>query len=411
MGRWYAGWNVIAVTLIFQAVSFGVSFFSFTLWVAPWMDTFGASRGDVMTVIVAMQILSGLLAPFAGRLMDWADIRLLVIIGACCCSLALYIAGQVDSLWLLGIAYAGLFGVGTLLCGPLAAQTLAARWFNARRGTAIGLSAVGTSIGGVLVPPLVGYWITAEDWRTAHEYLALLTLVVIVPPVLLFVRNSPQAAGIEAEPDSALSAPDNGWKTWSLRDLLTSPIFLLIAATVTPVVTTTGAVQQNLAPFAADVGLQAGSVATLVSLLAAVMIAGKVFFGVMSDRVSHTLLMTVAIAAIYAALVLMLTNPNYTWMLIMVSLLGFGMGGFLPLLGAMVAARFGPVAFGRVMGLLGPFVTLGATGPLIAGYLRDQTGSYDAPVWLFMGLLVLSLATLFALHRQRAGQPSPQEHH
>ena len=359
-----------------------------------------------MTVVVAMQLTSGALAPIAGRLIDQFSLRWLIVGGACCCALALALAARAQSIAALTLIYASLFGVGSLLCGPLAAQTLAARWFNARRGTAIGLSAVGTSLGGMLIPPLVGMLLAGEDWRTVHDYLALLTLLAILPPVLILVRDSPMAAGVAPEPAGPETrlAPDG--RGWTVREILSSRDFRLIAIAVTPVVTATGAMQQNLAPFAADQLIPADTVATLIAVLAGVMILGKIFFGVLSDRGSQTLLLGFSVTCVYLSLGLMLLNPHLVLMYVIVAVLGFGMGGFLPLLGAIVARRFGPVAFGSVMGLLGPFVTLGAVGPLLAGYLRDVTGGYDAAVLTLMGLMVVSVIALplLAAQEHRSGR-------
>ena len=54
-----------------------------------------------------------------------------------------------------------------------------------------------------------------------------------------------------------------------------------------PVAFAFGAVQQNLAPYAADHGFDTKATAYLVSLMALVMIGAKVFFGAMADRWSH----------------------------------------------------------------------------------------------------------------------------
>ena len=76
--------------------------------------------------------------------------------------------------------------------------------------------------------------------------------------------------------------------------------------------------------------------------------------------------------------------------------LGFAAGGFLPLLGAIVGRHFGPAAFGQVMGLVGPFTTLAAVGPWVAGYLRDSLGSYDI-AWQIFALVLLPAAMVIML--------------
>jgi cyanate permease len=87
-------------------------------------------------------------------------------------------------------------------------------------------------------------------------------------------------------------------------------------------------------------------------------------------------------------------------------LLGSAGGGMLPLLGAVVGSRFGPAAFGQVMGLLGPFTTLAAVGPWIAGYLRDATGSYDQAWVVFLLMLLPAVVGALMLGERRVAVSS-----
>ncbi|MDX1581352.1 MAG: MFS transporter, partial [Alphaproteobacteria bacterium] len=64
--RWYFGWNVLAVALVFQGVTFGIAFYSFTFFVEPWMAEFGASRGRILFAVTVSQLAIGVLGPFAG---------------------------------------------------------------------------------------------------------------------------------------------------------------------------------------------------------------------------------------------------------------------------------------------------------------------------------------------------------
>jgi MFS family permease len=71
-----------------------------------------------------------------------------------------------------------------------------------------------------------------------------------------------------------------------------------------------------------------------------------------------------------------------------VVILGLASGGQLPLVGAIISARFGPAAFGTVMGLFYLCIRPVALAAPLAGWLRDTFGSYD---YLFLGGLVVAL--------------------
>lgn len=380
--------------MVFQAVSFGIGIYCFTFWVEPWSREFAVGRSQVMTVFVTMQVAMGALAPFAGRAMDRLSIRALVATGALSLAVALALAARVDALWQVNVVYGTLVVGGMLLCGPLAAQTLAARWFESRRGLALGISTVGTSVGGFVMPPLVTTLQAQVGWRDANDLLAIGVVLSVVPLVWLVVRNAPPVAEPTIVP--AHGGPDPAAPLAVLRDRG----FWLLVLAFTPMITAVGAAQQNLAPFADDNGTSPQVTAYLVSLMALTMIAAKVAFGALVDRWDLRWLFLFVLAVLAMALSLMLGAVNGPTLMLACALLGVAAGGFLPLLASAVSTRFGVAAFGRVMGMVGPFTTLAALGPWLAGYLRDVSGSYDM-AWVAMGLLLLPSAVCMALLRPR----------
>ena len=396
---WYHGWNVLAVAMLFQAVTFGIGIYSFTFWVAPWSADFAVGRGEVMTVFITLQVAMGALAPLAGRAVDRLSLRGLIIAGALCLAAGLLLAGRAGALWHLNLVYGTLIVAGLLLAGPLAGQTLAARWFVRRRGTALGVVTVGTSIGGFLLPPLVTWLHGSIGWRAANNWLALFVVLAILPPVWLLVRNAPGAGlraveGADANPDGRPSP------STATLDILRQRVFWLTVLGFTPLATAFGGAQQNLGPYASDLGIDAQAAAYLVSVMALVMIGAKVFFGAMADRWDIRALFLLTVVGLAIAFGLMLLELSYFALVLVCALLGFVAGGFLPLLGALVSQNFDIRAFGQVMGMLGPFTTLAAVGPWIAGYLRDTTGSYDL-AWLTLSALLVPSAAAIALLKPR----------
>ena len=88
---------------------------------------------------------------------------------------------------------------------------------------------------------------------------------------------------------------------------------------------------------------------------------------------------------------------------------GWAWGTRGPLMVAMRADYFGASSFGTIMGFSSLIVMLGMTsGPLIAGYVADRTGSYE------VGFSALALGSLlgsvfFMLARApRRRQPAPE---
>ncbi|MDX1580271.1 MAG: MFS transporter, partial [Alphaproteobacteria bacterium] len=203
--RWYYGWNIVAVGMLFQAVIFGLIFYTYTFWAEAWMGDFGIERSEVMMPFFIATLAMGIvISPFAGRLMDTRSIRHLIIIGLFCIALGFFLIAQATALWQIIAIYATLVPIGVVLAGPLPAQTLVSRWFGKRRGLALGIVTTGTSVGGMTIPLLVSNTVVDFGWRAIHEFIALgiaLTLPIIV---WFVVRNHPGDMGLQAEPEADL---------------------------------------------------------------------------------------------------------------------------------------------------------------------------------------------------------------
>ncbi len=400
---WYHGWNVVAAGLMFQAISFGIGLYCFTFYVAPWTQEFGVGRGEIMVVFFILQASMGLFAPVAGRAMDRLPIRLLVIAGAISLALALLLAARASALWQLMVINGTLIVGGTLLAGPLAAQTLTARWFNRRRGLALGISTIGTSIGGFILPPVVTALQASMGWRDANDVLAVLVLVAVIPLAWLVIRNSPttEEALIEALPTGAPASSSAGQQAeqrhWSLAEVFREPTFWFMVIAFVLFSLVNGGLQQNLAPYGLDQGFDAQAVAWVMSVMALLMAVWKVVIGALTDRIEVRWIFVFSLGVLLGAMAWMSTQLSYFEFGIICGMLGVASAAHLPLLAAIVSRHFGVASFGLVMGLIGPFTTLSATGPWIAGEIRDVTGSYDLAFMVFAGLLVPACASILML--------------
>ena len=397
IGNWYYGWNILGTALLFQTATYGLSLYSFTFWVEPWVEAFDASRGDLMLAILFAQILAGCLAPFAGRALDALSIRHVVAGGLILFGAGHALVGLATAVWHVVVLYTLFTAVGLVAAGSMAGQTLVVKWFRKRRGVALGWVTIGTSIGGFCLPPLAALLLTEIGWRAAHVVLGLGVIVLVMPVVWLMIRNSPESEGMA--PEAPPLSGDGTFPTWTTITILRSRNFWALILVLLPSLTAMNAVQMNLAPIAGDLGVGPQYASFMMSVLAGAMIAGKLFFGMMADRWDHRVLFLLSLSFMATALALLTGAPPYPVLLLISALLGLAAGGFLPLIGAVVGSRFGPASFGRVRGLTAPFITLSAVGAPIAGRLRDVTGSYEGAIWLFLSSLALALLAIAVLMR------------
>jgi MFS family permease len=148
-----------------------------------------------------------------------------------------------------------------------------------------------------------------------------------------------------------------------------------------------------------DISSQDG--ALLISVIAALGVAGKLLFGAVADRIDMRYGLAAAVVLILAGIGLFLWGTRYSHFVIASAVLGLSVGGILPVWGAMIASLFGAGNYGRVMGLMSPIpaLTVVLTVPL-TGFLFDLTGGYLVPFSLQMGLLAISLCWIPAIVRK-----------
>lgn len=244
-------------------------------------------------------------------------------------------------------------------------------------------------------------------WHFGWNVLAVLAVVLILPTVWLVVRNSPEDKGVEPEPDSDRSrtlASRHANQLWTTAEILKERAFWVMVVAFTPAATAFSAVQHNLGPYTADLGIAPQQASFLMSVIALSMVGGKTVFGTLADRIDNRFLFWVAAGFNVAGLLILGTEPPYLLLLLSAVFMGIAVGGNMPLTGSIISQHFGPEAFGRVLGLLLPFLTLSSVGPVLAARLRDQAGSYSPAFHLLLGFLVPAVLGMALLPKPESGK-------
>jgi len=388
---WSYGWNVVGATVVFQCVVFGLLIYSFTFWVEPWSQEFGASRGEIMVAISAFNVMVAAMGPFVGRAMDHLPVRYFVIAGAFSCSAGFMLLSVASAAWHVIAIFAIIMAGTAILSGPLAAQTLVTLWFHERRGRALGISALGTSIGGFIFPIVTTALIATYGWREASFILGVMALLVLVPVAWAVVADpdhSSLADDASTPQDGSLAVATPLERDWRVGEVLRERCFWILIFTNLPLMISFSAIQFNLGPLMQDFEVPQQMGALVVSAMAVSMIFGKLFFGSQADRRSHNILLVLMAIGFALCAVAFLSASSFITLMPAAIVMGFATGGFLPLMAAIIGSRFGTRSFGRVIGMTGPVLAVGAIGPLVAGRVRDITGSYDL---VFIAVIILAL--------------------
>lgn len=387
---WYHGWNILILTLILQGTIQGLMTYSFTVWIVPFEEAFGASHGTILLAASLSNASIGAFAPVVGRLLDKHSIRMLTMIGFSCFCISFFLISLSTSIWQVIFIYATLLPLSSLLAGSLACQVMTARWFENNRGTALGFSSIGSSVGGVMFPPMVAILIVNYGWSLSFSIIGLVAFVIIIPLIVMFVRDRGQ---YDIEPGKLMEVVKENvsvddFPAWDFIQVLKTKTFWILLSFVGPMMLVMSGIQFNIVPISLDMGIDSQRAAFLVSLGSLTMIFGKISFGYLSDRIQHNKIVIMASTLMILCLILMKLASTYWVIMIAIAILGLASGGLMPVLGVVVASRYGVGNFGRVNGILAPFTTAFAFGPVAIGYIKEGLNSYDPIYNLLMIILI-----------------------
>jgi MFS family permease len=193
----FYGWLLVAIGFVTMAVGVNART-AFSLLFPPILDEFGWDRGVTAGIFSFGFLVSALVTPFVGRLMDRRGPALVVELGVAAMAAGLLLAPLAREAWQLYLTLGALVG-GGINCLAYTGQSLyLTNWFVRRRGFALSIAFSGVGIGSVTLLPWLQTLIEDGGWRAACWALGILVLVLLVPPNLL-LRRRPEDLGLNPD--------------------------------------------------------------------------------------------------------------------------------------------------------------------------------------------------------------------
>ena len=393
----FFGWRVVAGSFVAMLLVLGFFTYTFTLFVVPLREEFGVGLEQVMYSLTLGTLLSLLVGPVTGYLVDHFSVRLLMTLGVGLFAASLYGMSRTTTIVEFNLVYGSSFAVANGLAGAVATSAAVSRWFVRSRGRALGIMTIGSSVGGMLLPAVTAWWINSLGWRAAFENLALMSLLA-VPWIWLNVRNKPADTNLapDGEPQAATTETEvAAAEPPGMKQIVSAREFWLIGLSVGLLIAVFSSTLSNLSPYATGLGASDAQASSLIMVLAILGLIGKLLFGAGADRFPLKWGMWVAQGLVGIALLIMATQPPYWVMIIAAICLGLATGGLLPVWNSMMARVFGVDSYGRAMGLMGPVITLLLMPAYIfVGRMHDAFGNYVATLLVFAGLILLAILLL-----------------
>ncbi len=400
--RFFYGWVIVGLALTALLVTNGLTIGGITVFDEVLLKEFGWSRGSLKFRDLLQFAVAGLLGPLAGALADRFGVRPLMLFGAALMAFGFVLYSRIQSAGdMYGIHL--VFAVCLASCGLAINVLLVSRWFVARRGTAIGLTLIGTSLGGILLPPVNTALIAGLGWRSAFLTVSVLPALLLLL-ILALVHESPVSIG--ERPLGATGPPAPGAASviagMDYGAALRTPAFWVIALAAMMTFYCILGVSAHLFLHLRSLGFAPAAAARGISTLFLMGLVGKFLFGWLGDTMDRKLVFVVNLGVMFAgSLCLASMKPAAFWPFLI--LFGVGWGGLYTMLQLLTVDCFGLKSAGKILGTITTLDAIGGgLGPWVTGVLYDRTGSYALPFAVVCGLIFLALLAGATLRVPRA---------
>lgn len=427
----YYGWYIVGVALVAQFVAMGTQTYASTVFLKPMTQDLDWSRSEFSAVQTVSTAVMGGFGFLVGALIDRRGPRPLMLAGGAICGMALIVTSQVQELWQFYLARGVAQTVGNALIGNLVVNVTLSRWFVARRGMAVAFASAGVSLGGVLMTPLLSFVVDGHGWRSGWVFLGVLVWALIIPSAMV-IRKAPEDFGLfpdgmSPEVARAFTAAKRRISSaseiqWTRPEAIRTKTIWLIILAYGMTNVGVGALLLHLVPFLTDHGWSRSEAASIYSVQAWLALVAKPMWGALMDRYHPRYLSAVGfVISAAGVLAILWAARSDSWLAMSgaMALWGFGISGSIPLQETIWADYFGRMHLGKIRSVAMPFtIVFGAGGPLLAGFLFDQSGTYTVAFLLFAFFWVVGfVAVLMAkppVHpsdRERAAsseEPEPE---
>jgi sugar phosphate permease len=407
----FYGWVVVFTAGIGLLLGYAPVFvYSFSIFIKSLAHDFHTSRTSISFAFTLANIMQSVGAPLIGRLVDRFGAQKIIVPSTIFFGLVLISFKYFStSLWQLYAFFIviGFIGTGT---APVPYGIVVSRWFDKRRGLALGLMMMGLSTGAILMPSIAQRLIALFGWRTAYAIVGFVVLAISVPIVGIFLKDSPEKMGLEPDGEMNRNTEHEAKKNeqgvaWTVARR--QPAFWFLACAFFLVGASVHACVIHLVPMLTDHGISVERAAFASSLLGVALLLGRVFTGFFLDRFFGPYVAMLLFSGVAFGIALLWTGAGGSLTLLAAFLVGLGMGAEADIIAYLTSRYFGLRSFGEIYGyLFATFTLAGALGPVLMGTGYDHLGSYRAPLLFFLAATLVATALLTRLgpYVYRAGE-------
>ena len=394
----FFGWKNIGLLFVMYMLGIGFVYYGFNIIFPEMVLSMGWSRGDAAWGHTVHGLLFGFAAPLVALATNKYGARktmaagLSVVVIGC-----VLLATVITTIWQWVLVWGVVMSLGFAFGGLIPVQTTVAHWFDARRGTALGLVMTAGGVGGFVGQPMYTWVIeTFGGWQSAWMVATGFALAALL--LTRFMVNKPEDIGQHPDgldPGHASHKAAHGASkvyktrdTWTLREAVgTLPLWIIVVlflASVMPIylLMVHGVLHMT------DLNYSRMEAAGVLSF----MLAGSAFArfpaGWLGDRIDPRRIVFILYIGATVALAVLWKAPNASLLITAGVVFGMAYGSILVMGPTLIANYYGALSLASINGFIFPVqIVIASMVPVAAGYMADSSGNYDIAFMVVIGFM------------------------
>ncbi|MFC9596417.1 MFS transporter [Peribacillus butanolivorans] len=291
MNRFHYSWIILIITF-FSIIVAGIVRSSSGVFIVPFENEFGWDRSVISLAFAISLFLYGLSGPFMAALIEVLGLKKMMVFAMSTLLAGVILTFFMEHEWQLILIWGIIIGLGSGLFLTVLSPYVANRWFEKRRGLAVGILTASTATGQLVLLPVLAIIIENYSWRWAIGLIMVLSLIMLAI-ILLFMKNNPKEVGIlpyglEEESQEANLVQKKNPVVMAFQSLIEAvrvkEFWLLAGSFFICGLSTSGLIGTHFISYCISFGLPVVTAASLLSFMGIFDLIGTTVSGWLSDR-------------------------------------------------------------------------------------------------------------------------------
>ena len=229
----FLGWWVVFGSFLSNAMYSVTGLVAIGLFIEPMSSSLGWSVASISLGIALRQIAGTIIGPIIGPRVDKTEPRNLFFLSTIITGFSTIVLGFITNVWIFYMLYGVIGAIAITGISNLVTGTVISKWFIKSRGRALGFSDLGSSVGVIILIPVINIIITSHSWEMAWVFLGVLHLIIMTP-VSFLMKRQPEDYGLlpdnEANVENELKNSDinSNKEVWTAKEAIKTYQFWII---------------------------------------------------------------------------------------------------------------------------------------------------------------------------------------